>query len=728
MLLRSPREVSVMADPHLVIWRQVHWPTPLDAELAHGLLERLASDVLRDPIIWEARSFEGAVVFFVGTAAHQIRALMDLLEGHVPGATQVQLETDRRVLDKTARLRLGNSALPLSSGSPAQSARALLAALSAAHFRGEQAVLQVTLGRSIPRTLLPPRPYDPTQSWFDALVVGSRTAAPEVAARMRSKQESPGFAAAVRIGSAAPSDGRRVSILRGLASALRTLQAPGLRVEFLREAAEELGSATVPRRLPLQLSSREVLALLGWPIGGDQLPGLPPAHPRLLHAPRNLDKTRVFATTTAPGEKHPVGISANDSLFHALFLGPSGVGKSTGLLNLIVADMRAGRSVVVIDPKADLIRDVLARVPVGRHRDVVVLDPTSDHAVGLNPIRSDGTSPELIADGILTIFRDLFPTSFGPNVADALHASLLTLAHSPGATLAWLPRVFSDGPFRARIVGGLNPALGLEAFWAHFDSMSDRQQAVFVGPVLSRLRQLLLRPSLHRVLDQPEPKFLLADLLIKPRILLVPLNSGLVGTDAARLLGSLLVTQLWQLTLARAAVSPEHRPLVSFYVDEVQEYLRLGGSELSDALSRSRSLGVAWHLAHQFRSQLKPELRGAVDANVRSRIIFTLDSDDARELAQRAPGLDKEDFSSLGKYAVYANLMAHGEQTGWFSAATLAAPAVSSDPVELMAESQRRYGVEPASPASSRSTSPGAEPPPEPPTEAPIRRRARRTE
>lgn len=714
-------------DPCELTWRQIHWPLPLDAGLAHGLLERLASDVLRDPVIWETRAYEGSVIYLVGTAAHQVRVLMDLLEGLVPGMAHAQLDAGRRALDTAARLRLGNRALPLGVLAPSQTARVVLSALSAAHFKAEQAVVQIVLGRSLPRSLVPPRPFDPTQSWFDALVSGARAATPDMTARMRTKRETPGFAATVRVGAAAQSEGRRLAIMRGLASALRTFQAPGLRVEFLRDAPDELGSATVPRRLPLQLSSREVLSLLGWPLDADELPGLPAPHPRLLKAPRKLDATRTFATTSAPGERRPVGISPADSLFHSLFLGPSGVGKSTGLLNLIVADMRAGRSVVVIDPKADLVRDVLARVPAGRRSDVVVLDPTSDRAVGLNPIRSDGTAPELIADGILSIFRDLFPTSFGPNVADALHASLLTLAHSPGATLAWLPQLFSDGPFRTRLLGGLDPALGLDAFWAQFEGMSDRQQAVFVGPVLTRLRQLLLRPGLRRVLDQPEPKFALGDLMNKPRILLVPLNSGILGNDAARLLGSLLVSQLWQLTLGRAAVPPAERTLVSLYVDEVQEYLRLGGSELSDALSRSRSLGVAWHLAHQFRSQLKPELRSAVDANVRNRVIFTLDSDDARELAQRAPQLDKEDFTSLSKYAVYANLMQDGEQTGWFSAVTRPAPGTTSDPVELLASSQGRYGADPVeAPTPAHRAQPTITP--EPPADMPIRRRKRRTE
>ena len=42
------------------------------------------------------------------------------------------------------------------------------------------------------------------------------------------------------------------------------------------------------------------------------------------------------------------------------------MGKSTLLLNLITGDMAEGYGVVVVDPKADLVADVLDRVPSER--------------------------------------------------------------------------------------------------------------------------------------------------------------------------------------------------------------------------------------------------------------------------------------------------------------------------------------------------------------------------
>ena len=43
-------------------------------------------------------------------------------------------------------------------------------------------------------------------------------------------------------------------------------------------------------------------------------------------------------------------------------------------------------------------------------------------------------------------------------------------------------------------------------------------------------------------------------------------------------------------------------------------------------------------LAHQYRGQLPPEIRSAIDANTRNKIVFGLNGNDAREMAYRPDG------------------------------------------------------------------------------------------
>lgn len=730
-----------MPEATQLIWRSVYWPSPLEASFALGLLRRLASDEHRPVITWEVVASEGQIRYRVAAPAHFIRELDGLIETMVPGTVTTAEETPRPTFHRATSLRFHSQALTLAVDLPAAASRAILGALSAARFRGEQLVLQLLLGRGRQPTLVPPRGGDPTQGWIDLLRHGSRPPSPEVATRLRAKTAEPGVEAHLRVGVAASSENRQISLLQGVLAALRTLDLPGVELAFVRERPTAITDVIQPTHWPLRLSSSEVLSLTGWPLDSSDLPGLPAPHPKLLRlnaqTAKDTETSRVFATTNAPGQARPIGISKQDSLFHTIALGPTGSGKSTALLNLIVRDLEAGHGLAVVDPKADLVHDILERIPPSRRDDVVVLNPTDVNPVGLNPLRSDGTAPELIADGILQIFRDLFPSAFGPRVADVTHAALLTLAYCPGSTLTWLVPLLTDGRFRQKLLASLPGVeeLQLSSYWDEFDQLSPRQQSQHVAPVLSRLRQFLLRPGLRRVLDQPAPRFNLTDIFTGHRVLLVPLNAGLIGNDSARLLGSLLVSQLWQLTLARSATPKEHRHPVSIVVDEVQEFLRLGGgvSDLSDALARSRSMGVAWHLAHQYRGQLSPDMKTAIDANARNKIIFGLGVKDARDMADMAPELGPEDFMALPAYHVYATVLRRGQNLGWVSGQTLPPPKPTSDPIDLIAASQSKYGrlddtsSEPSFSSLTNGLTTGKNSATPPPPETPIGRKMRRT-
>src|SRR5680860_47901 len=115
---------------------------------------------------------------------------------------------------------------------------------------------------------------------------------------------------------------------------------------------------------------------------------MPALHPRPIAPPPTYKevKDRAFAVTTAPGPSRLIGISRADAVRHTHILGPTGVGKSTLMEHLIKADIDAGRSIVLIDPKGDLATDVLALIPAHRCQDVVVIDPIVPNPVGLNPL------------------------------------------------------------------------------------------------------------------------------------------------------------------------------------------------------------------------------------------------------------------------------------------------------------------------------------------------------
>lgn len=676
-------------------WCEVHWPRPLERAPLIGLLTRVAADRQHGPLVWEARAEAGRVRYLLGGQPTTVTETSELLQTVVAGATTTPYAGVRRNVERAGNVRIRQRSLALALDGHEHVLRALLAALASATGAEDVLVMQIVLGRAVPPQLLPSSPPDPDASVWSLLTRGVTPAGADTRASMKHKLAQYRFQTAVRVGVAARQPERRRLLTHRVLAGLRQLQSGGTRVELATEPPDAVDAARVPLRLPLHLTPEEALALLVWPHGTDELPGIPALHPRPVPPPARYKPVpeRAFAVTTAPGPEVPIGIGMTDALRHTHILGPTGVGKSTVLLHLIRADLAGGRSVVVIDPKRDLGMDVLALVPEQRLSDVVVIDPTLPRPVGVNPLASSNDRRALVADNVLAIFKGLFPSAFGPRTSDVMHASLLTLMAAPGATLVQLPALLTDAAFRRGFTTRIDDPAGLGAFWQQWEAMSPAAQAQAIGPVMSRLRQFLLRPGLRAVLDQPEPRFSLSELFTTPRIVIVTLNKGLLGAQSAALLGSLIVSQLWHLTQARAALPQRERAPVSVYLDEAQNFLHLDG-DLGEALEQSRSLGVAWHLAHQHRRQMPPDLMASIDANTRNKIAFTLETADAKAAASSGH-LEPEDFEQLPPFHIYASLLSEGWQTGWFSGRTLPPPAQLADPDAVILESQTRYGNDP---------------------------------
>jgi hypothetical protein len=348
--------------------------------------------------------------------------------------------------------------------------------------------------------------------------------------------------------------------------------------------------------------------------------------------------------------------------------------------------------VVVIEPRGDLIADILERVPAARLGDVVLLDPTDTaRPVGLNPLALAGRSPELVADQLLGLFHRLYAAHWGPRTQDILGASLLTLARTPNMTLTALPLLLTDAGFRRRIVPSVADPIGLAPFWRTFEGWREAERLNAIAPTMNKLRPLLLRPDVRAIIGQAQPRFALRQVFTERKVLLVNLAAGQVGPETSALLGSLVISQLWQAILGRSAIPPARRHPVSVVLDEFQTYLHLP-VDLADALAQARGLGAPFTLAHQYLHQLDPAMRAGVLANAQSRVAFRLASEDARIMAADSHLLP-DDFQGLGAFECYAQLVARQAVQPWCSARTLPPSQPISDPALVRTTSRLRYGA-----------------------------------
>lgn len=674
-----------------ICFKEIVWQRPYKLENVWEALMHLAATVPRGAVVWEIRSSKHGVSYFIGADKKYIKSIEAAFKAHGEIEFHSAEETSRIPVTAARQLKIGHPTLSLKTDITQAVTRAGLAAL-AEDKTDTGTVIQIILGRAHAPSLVPEKLADPHTSWLQVILGDVRQASAETRKTVREKAGQQSFDAAIRIGVAGGDAGTRIN---NIISAFRVLESVGVRIYGEDIKPDLLGSVHVPWHFPAQLSVKELANFLLLPFGEEELPCMPKLHPRRTLPPNwykppiNVKQERAFAVSMDAAGPKRLSISPRDSLEHCHIIGPTGSGKSTAMLHLILSDINAGRSVLVLDPKADLVTDILMRISEERTGDVVIIDPSDS----FNPLAfKEYGNPSLLADTILSVFKEIWSDSWGVRIADILNAALLTLTPINGATLLWIPPLLLDENFRRKIVAQVKDKVALVPFWLQFDSQKKGEQMQQIEPVLNKLRQFLLRPSLRSVLGQAAPRFSLMELFTKRRIVLVPLNKGLIGSETARLLGSLIIGLTWTLALSRAKLQPERRHIVEIYIDELQDYLSLP-TDLSDALAQARGLGVGMTLAHQYRDQLPPDIRSGIDANTRNKIVFGLQGGDAKATAAMAPGLSAEDFIALPRYQIYASFQSGGRNTGWVQGQTLPPPPALQDAADLRAKSQAAYGI-----------------------------------
>ncbi len=386
------------------------------------------------------------------------------------------------------------------------------------------------------------------------------------------------------------------------------------------------------------------------------------------------------------------GLWSEDRRRHVYVIGKTGTGKSTLLANMAINDLKHNEGMCVIDPHGDLVETLLDFIPKHRINDVVYFDPAdTERTVQINLFEGENVvHRELIASGIISVFKKLYGYSWGPRLEYILRNCLLTLLKSPEAKLSDILDLLTNEKFREKVVNKLDDPI-LKNFWVNeYNKMHDRQRQEQIASILNKVGQFVSSPLVRNVVNTTQSSFSIEELMSQGKILLINLSQGRLGEDNATLLGAMMITKIQLAAMGRVNVSEDKRPDFYLYVDEFQNFAT---DAFIKILSEARKYHLNLTLANQYIDQIPEEVRNAIFGNCGNIISFVMGAGDASYFQAEYGGLyTQDDLVNLDKYQIINKISINNVLSRPFPAYTLPlAKSSNRNREKVIRNSRERY-------------------------------------
>lgn len=522
---------------------------------------------------------------------------------------------------------------------------------------------------------------------------------PEMIPLAKQKVNRPLFTSVVRIATKSAYSDRAMQIVKSLGAGLVSLSNP-IGNEFIPLANDGYYETYHEQALLNRLSYR-----CGMILNSDELVSLvhPPSSQIIAEKlVRESEKTKpapslalnnslVLGDNVHQNEIRQVTLSETQRTKHIHVIGSSGSGKSNLLLNLIKQDLESGQGLCVIDPHGDLIDACLENIPASRIKDVVLFDPgDSEFPVGFNILQaSSELEKTLLSSDLVATFRRI-STSWGDVMDSVLANAILAFVESKqGGTLFDLKRFLVEKDFRNEFLNTVDDE-ATKYFWQNeFPLITGKPQS----SILIRLDAFLRQKLIRHIVCQKENKINFREIMDNRKVLLIKLSQGAIGEENSYLLGTLLVSKLYQTALSRQ--DTKNRPFFALYLDEFHHFIT---PSMESVLSGVRKYNLGLVLAHQEFRQLQSrsqEVAASVLSNCYTRVCFRLGDTDAEKFASGFSFFDAKSLQNLSVGEAIGRI----ERTEYdFNLKTDLLPKVSSDIAEkrkreIIRHSREQYGT-----------------------------------
>ena len=414
-----------------------------------------------------------------------------------------------------------------------------------------------------------------------------------------------------------------------------------------------------------------------------------------------LEKEQItpFGIINFRNQKKEFGIKIDDQRRHMYIIGKTGVGKTTMLENMVIADILDGNGVGIVDPHGEFAERILDFIPEERIKDVVYFNPADmEYPIAFNPLEQVGTEyRHLVASGIMGVFKKIWVDMWSARMEYILNNTLLALLEYPGSTLLGIMRMLSDKDYRKKVVDSLKDPV-VKSFWVNeFSKYSQKFETEATAAIQNKVGQFVTNPLIRNILGQPHSSIDMRRVMDERKILIFNLSKGRIGEDNSALLGAMVITKLQLAAMSRIDILEAGRRDFYLYVDEFQNFAT---DSFATILSEARKYRLCLILAHQYISQLLHgtswKVRDAIFGNVGTMASFRVGAEDAEFLEREfQPDFMANDFVNLPKYNFYVKLMINGISSRPFSAFTIpprVQPAQNFKDV-IIENSRKMYGM-----------------------------------
>ncbi|GAB3430726.1 type IV secretory system conjugative DNA transfer family protein [Niabella aquatica] len=388
--------------------------------------------------------------------------------------------------------------------------------------------------------------------------------------------------------------------------------------------------------------------------------------------PTSLINQQYFlGLNTHNGTTRKVSLNDADRLRHTHIIGATGTGKSTLITNLFLEDVHAGNGCCIFDPHGDTVGDIITRIPPNRLKDVILIDPSDyEYSFCINLLNAKTEIERIVLSSDLVEAFKRHSTSWGDQMTSVLSNAVNTFLESTkGGTLIDLRKFLLDNTFRKDFLKTVNDS-HIHYYWNHEYLLLKKGS---ISPLLTRL-DTFLRPKLIRNMLSSKDGLDFNEVLNQRKILLVKLSQGLIGEENSYLLGTLILSKVYQVAQARQALPKDQRLPFYIYLDEFQNFIT---PSITGILSGARKYSLGLNLAHQNLNQIKDEdVYSSLLSNANIRVCFRVSDADSKKLESSFSFFDSKDLQNLNIGEAISKV---GRSTEDFSLETVLLQKVSTN-------------------------------------------------